>query len=564
VSDDVRAGAEGSRDPRAGAPSSRPGQELAGPDLLASPVPPPTPPTPPRGPRRLLSPEALRDFSLGSLIWKVVFLGAVNGFAIYGLAIMWSAQAWFGLAATILATIAINWIYLAKRAMPLRFLIPGTLFLLVFQVYPVLYTSYIAFTNYGTAFNLTKEQAIDRIQANNLLPTETGVPYDAIPATDGEVLALILIDPDGAVFLGTEDGLAALGEGDVVRDNGRIVAADGFRRLSVREAQDQQAALTAIVIPVEDGGIRLKTFTTATVREARIVYDAETDTMTDLRDGTVYHAEDGAFRSDDGSRLAPGFRAVVGLRNFERVLTSPAIRGPFLRVFVWTFVFAGMSVLLTFVMGVLLAMALNHPLMKFKRLYRSLLIFPYALPSFMTALIWAGLLNQRFGAVNRVLGTNIDWLGNPTTAKMSTLLVNLWLGFPYMFLVSTGALQSIPNEMKEAAFMDGASAWQAFRRVTLPLLLIPLSPLLIASFAFNFNNFNVIYLLTRGGPPMIGAGTPAGHTDILISYTYRLAFATGHGQDYGLAAAVSVMIFLIVAIVTMFSFYKTRTFEEIS
>jgi ABC-type sugar transport system permease subunit len=250
------------------------------------------------------------------------------------------------------------------------------------------------------------------------------------------------------------------------------------------------------------------------------------------------------------------------------VLTSPAIRGPFVRVFLWTFAFAVLSVVSSFVMGLGLALALNDPRMRYRRITRSLLILPYALPSFMTALIWQGLLNTSFGPINRMFNLSVPWLTSQAYAgalpKFSVLLVNLWLGFGYMFLITTGALQAMPEDVKEAAYVDGASAWQAFRRITLPLLLVAVGPLLIASFAFNFNNFNVVFLLTGGGPPIQGTLTPAGHTDILISYSYRLAFQGGRGQDFGLAAAVSSIIFVLVAIFSWIGFKRTAVLEEIN
>jgi arabinogalactan oligomer/maltooligosaccharide transport system permease protein len=213
-------------------------------------------------------------------------------------------------------------------------------------------------------------------------------------------------------------------------------------------------------------------------------------------------------------------------------------------------------------------MALDDIRVRGRRTYRSLLLIPYALPSFMTALIWQGLLNQQFGPINEFLGLDIPWLTSRAfeglLPKMSVLLVNTWLGFPYMFLICTGALQAIPSDLKEAAYVDGASGWAAFRRITLPLLLVAVGPLLIASFAFNFNNFNVIFLLTGGDPPIQGAVTPVGYTDILISYAYRLAFAGGRGADYGLAAAVSVFIFMMVAVFSAISFKRTRVLEEIN
>jgi arabinogalactan oligomer/maltooligosaccharide transport system permease protein len=198
--------------------------------------------------------------------------------------------------------------------------------------------------------------------------------------------------------------------------------------------------------------------------------------------------------------------------------------------------------------------------MKGRRWYRSLIIIPYAIPSFMTALVWRGMLNQQFGVVNRWLGTNLPWLDGDWLPYFSILLVNTWLGYPYMFLVCSGALQSIPEDLNEAASVDGASGIKRFRLITLPLLLVAVAPLLVASFAFNFNNFNLIYLLTEGRPPILGS--TAGRTDILISYVYKLAFAGGRGVDYGFAAALSVVIFMIVAAISAFSFRFTKTFED--
>jgi arabinogalactan oligomer/maltooligosaccharide transport system permease protein len=191
----------------------------------------------------------------------------------------------------------------------------------------------------------------------------------------------------------------------------------------------------------------------------------------------------------------------------------------------------------------------------------SAMIIPYAVPAFLSVLVWAALLNDDFGAINQVLGTQIPWLFDPTWAKVSCLLVNLWLGLPYMFLISTGALQAIPSELQEAARVDGARNWQVFRLVNLPLLLVALTPLLIASFAFNFNNFNNIYLLTGGGPAVEGSNV-AGATDILISYTYKIAFAAGKGNDYGLAAAISIIIFFIVGAISAISFSRSKALRE--
>jgi arabinogalactan oligomer/maltooligosaccharide transport system permease protein len=204
-------------------------------------------------------------------------------------------------------------------------------------------------------------------------------------------------------------------------------------------------------------------------------------------------------------------------------------------------------------------MSLNRP-MRGRRIYRSVLILPYAMPSVMSILIWAGMFDSDFGAVNSILHTDIHWLQNPSLARGIVLLVNLWLGFPYFYLICSGSLQAIPNELLEAAAIDGANPRQVFRKITLPLLLQILSPLLIASFAFNFNNFNLIYLLTGGGPTQTLNGEIAGATDILISYTYKIAFGTNF-QDFGLASAISVIIFLIVASISMYGLRRSKVME---
>jgi arabinogalactan oligomer/maltooligosaccharide transport system permease protein len=153
-------------------------------------------------------------------------------------------------------------------------------------------------------------------------------------------------------------------------------------------------------------------------------------------------------------------------------------------------------------------------------------------------------------------------MANTASAMFAILLVQLWLGYNYMFLVITGALQSIPADLTEAASVDGAKPFYAFRTITFPLLLVALAPLLIASFAFNFNNFAAIFLVSRGGP-FPPDNPSAGGTDILITYTYRLAFGGG-GAQYGFAAAISVFIFLIVAVFSIASFRRTRALEEIN
>jgi arabinogalactan oligomer/maltooligosaccharide transport system permease protein len=214
-------------------------------------------------------------------------------------------------------------------------------------------------------------------------------------------------------------------------------------------------------------------------------------------------------------------------------------------------------------MGLFLAIALDKKGLRFQRFYRSVLVIPYAIPGFLSLLVWGGLLNDDFGVVNKLFHVHIPWLFDANWARVSVVLVSVWLTTPYFFLVSMGALQSIPTELTEAAKVDGGGAWAVFRRVTLPLLLIAVAPLMIASFAFNFNNFGNIFLLTGGGP-YTGGSSVAGSTDILISYTYKLAIATGKGGDYGLASAVAIIIFFVVATISGISFYRSKALENVA
>lgn len=251
----------------------------------------------------------------------------------------------------------------------------------------------------------------------------------------------------------------------------------------------------------------------------------------------------------------------VGFKNYTALFTDPTIRSRFIPILIWTFAFAILSVLTTFALGLLLAIVMQDRRMKGQKWYRLILILPYALPVFMTALLWKGMLNTDFGIINQILPGNIPWLTEPWLARGSVLFVNLWLGYPYMLLVTTGALTAIPGDLKEAAFVDGASGPRAFRTVVLPLLLISVSPLLISSFAFNFNNFTLIQLLTNGGP-FPGSINEGGATDLLINYTYRKAF-NDTDQQLGLASAISLVIFVIVGSISAYSFRLTKKLEEI-
>ena len=190
------------------------------------------------------------------------------------------------------------------------------------------------------------------------------------------------------------------------------------------------------------------------------------------------------------------------------------------------------------------------------------------MPAFISILVWRfGFYNSDFGVFNKILnslfGITVLWLNTPFWARFSVILTNVWLTFPYMMLVSLGALQAVPSNLMEAALIDGANGWQRFKKITFPLIMISLAPLLIGSFATTFNNFTVIWLLTEGNP-ITGIGNVSGATDILISYAYKLAFAGKTGNELALSSAVAVVIFIIVVTISALSFRRTRVLEEVA
>lgn len=471
-------------------------------------------------------------------------------------------------------TLMLNFIFILPRAYPFRWMAVGLSFLILFTIYPIIFTIYIAFTNYGDGHLLTKEQAIPLIEKTTYLP-ESGKSYSwtAYRSSSGDY-ALWLVDPSGNSFLGkpgekivpAKPGDPGIGAAD---SKGIPASITGYKRLNgLLAATDKN--LPNIKFGLEgDQTVQIRSPSEAAELQIRYKYDRATDTVIDQSNGDVYYNVFGTFTTKDGKTIKPGFRAVVGWKNFIDFSTSPAIKGPLVQIITWNFIFPLLSVLSTFALGLAIAIMFNDPEFPFKKLIQTLLLIPYTIPGLISIILWRGLLNSEFGIVNRVLVDLIGWAPRWTTepfwAQVAILIVNLWLGYPYFMLISSGALQSIPSDIYEAATIDGATSWQQFRRITLPLLLVAVGPLLVASYVFNFNNFNLIYLFISGGPPIIGSGGAAGHTDILISYVYKLAFESGgRGVQYGLASAISIIVFFIVGFITLLQFRFTNMLEEVS
>jgi arabinogalactan oligomer/maltooligosaccharide transport system permease protein len=520
-----------------------------------------------RPPRAALLARAISLFSgTFGLAVKMLLLGLSNALAIWAIYVLITRNHWIAVGLLAAATAAIDVLYLARRrSLPAKFLIPGTIFLVGFQVFPIVYTVQVAFTNYSTGHITTRADAIRQIQVNSLQPAASGKTYTMAAARDssGKLVVILRDDATSNDYVGTTSGLTPLPHGTVKAGAAGIESARGYRILRGAALFDVQQQMQSFVVPVANGsGIRPQTLTNAIELQPTFRYDARRDVFVRIADGAVYR-DDGRGEFAHGSdALEPGWKTGVGLRNFSRILHDPLIRQPFLQVFAWTFAFAAGTVLLSFALGLFLAIVLDKKGLRFQRLYRSILIIPYAVPAFLSLLVWQGLLNDQFGVVNRLFHLDVPWLFDANGAKVSCILVSAWLTVPYFFLVSMGALQAIPDELTEAAKVDGGGPFQIFRRVTLPLLLVAVAPLMVASFAFNFNNFNNIYFLTAGGPPQSNSAV-AGATDILISYTYKLAIATGKGQDFALASAVTIIVFFITAALSTIGFARTRVLEEV-
>jgi ABC-type sugar transport system permease subunit len=519
--------------------------------------------------RKAWLPVVISAFSgTTGFVIKIVLLSISNALAIWAVYVLATRHNWVVVGVLVGVTALVDVVFLVphKWVVPLKFLVPGTLLLIAFQVIPILYTINVAFTNYSTGHILTKAQAIKGIEVTSLQQPNNGKTYALAVAQSGSGYVLILRDQSsGTSYVGTEKGLTPLPPDAVTANDGQIVSAQGYKLLTgIALFNAVDGPLQKFVVPVGHGaGIRAQSPTTAVELEPTLRYEPKRDVFVSLVSGAVYHDDGkGEFSNPTAGPLLPGWKAYIGTKNFAAIIHDPTVKTPFIRVFIWTFVFAAGTVLFSFSIGLFLAVALDKRGMRFQRLYRTILIIPWAIPGFLSLLVWGGLLNGEFGVVNRILHLSVPWLTDANWARFSCILVSTWLTVPYFFVISMGALQSIPNELVEAARVDGGGPFQIFRRVTFPLLLVAVGPLMIASFAFNFNNFNNIYFLTRGGPTFTGGNGVAGATDILISYTYKLAIASGLGNNFGLAAAITIIIFIITAVLAGIGFSRTAVLEE--
>ena len=448
------------------------------------------------------------------------------------------------------------YVYVSRAAIAWRYLFPGVVGMLLFVAFPLVYTMWIGFTNYSSTHLLSQER-VKAYLLEQTVPDEDHsleftlhadgdklrlalAPYAAASGAQRFVSAPVKLDGHDAQTV----PMTALSDGEALTP-----------ALSVRETLAHRDALMAQKLQLPDG----RTLVYTGVHEfgpSAAVWRANADgSLTRLDDQKTYVPNDaeGFYIAGDGDRLQPGYKVAVGLANYARMLADKEFRGPFVSIFVWTVIFAALSVAFSLAVGCTLAVLLNWEALKYRTLYRTLLFLPYAVPGFISILVFKGLFNQNFGEINGILnavfGVKPAWFADPMLARTMMLVVNTWLGYPYFLVLCTGLLKAIPVDLYEASAIAGAKPLTNFFKITAPLIVKPLSPLIISAFAFNFNNFVLVSLLTNGRPDFLNTKIPAGTTDILVSYTYRIAFLDS-GQNFGLAAAISTVIFFLVALLS--------------
>ena len=453
------------------------------------------------------------------------------------------------------------YVYVSRAAIAWRYLFPGVIGMLLFVAFPLAYTMWIGFTNYSSTHLLSQARVKAYLLEQTVPDEEHSLEFTLHPEGDGLRLVLAPYDAASGARRFVSAPLKLKGDKSETAPMSALPADLALApALSTRDALTHRDALMALKLELPDHHV----LGYAGVREfgpsAAVWHENADGTLIRQDDKKTYSPDtgEGFYRAADGDRLQPGFKVAVGFANYSRMLADQEFRGPFVSIFVWTVIFAALSVAFSLAVGCTLAVLLNWEGLRFRTLYRTLLFLPYAVPGFISILVFKGLFNQNFGEINGILnsvfGIKPAWFADPMLARTMMLVVNTWLGYPYFLVLCTGLLKAIPVDLYEASAIAGAKPLTNFFRITAPLIVKPLSPLIISAFAFNFNNLVLVSLLTNGRPDFLNTKIPAGTTDILVSYTYRIAFLDS-GQNFGLAAAISTVIFFLVA---MLSFANLR------
>jgi maltose/maltodextrin transport system permease protein len=486
------------------------------------------------------------------LVALAVLAGLYIVFSIY-----LTGNVWVALALLIIVGIG-AYIYLSDAGYTYRYLFPGLLGFGLFVIFPIAYMVYLSFTKYSSKNLLYFDRALSLLRQESYTIGNTTYKYKLYSQGADNYILELEDDADPAKrFISSPFVLQAGVQPKGPQETEQLTPVAPGSEIPGTPLEFAQVTRGKLFMPMRGRQFALPDDTLVSmeglqkfVSRARLWTLNPDGTLTNKKDGETIHPDFqlGFFVNDKGDHVGAGFRTFSGFENYIRIVTDPRIQAPFFKIFAWTVAFSALSVGVTFAAGMLLATILEWKELRFRRLYRTLLILPYAVPAVLSILIFKGLFSQEFGAVNAFLraifGFAPEWETNSWAARAMVVVVNVWLGYPYMMLVCTGMLQSIPSAIYEASAIDGSGPIVDLFEITLPLVLPPLMPILISSFAFNFNNFNLIYLLTAGGPKMVGGGI-AGDTDLLVNYTFNIAFRDS-GTNFGLASAIATLLFIMV------------------
>lgn len=520
----------------------------------------------------------------------VVYLGLVSGREVS--------------AAVLLGFVSLAfYVYTAKRAYAYRYMFPGLAAVAIFVLMPLAYTIYLGFTNYGSKNLLTFERVTGDLLSETYRPS--GKDYNFTVVHDSKEYRLVLTEElvdTSAPAASSEDEIAKLMEEGGTSNakaaespapapaekpsvlNQYVTPALALKKVADIEITavplaSAEVKLGEMVDPKEMTAIRMalnkvrvqlpdgnKVGRTGidTFGPIENKYRKNPDgTLTDVTTSEVIKAnwDAGFYQNSKNENVGPGFRVNAGFANYKYVFTEPKFRGPFASIFAWTVAFSALTVAFTLAVGVFFAVLLNWESLRGRAIYRAIMFLPYAVPGFISILVFKGMFRNA-GEINMVINMlfnmkeGLPWITDPFYAKSMLLIVNTWLGYPYMMVLSMGLIRAIPADLYEASAIAGAGPLTNFFKITVPLIVKPITPLLVASFAFNFNNFVLVQLLTAGRPDFLNTDTNAGQTDLLVTYTYKLAFEGG--QQFGLAAAISTVIFLIVVAMSLVNMKLTK------
>ncbi|MCE2593317.1 ABC transporter permease subunit [Motilimonas cestriensis] len=460
------------------------------------------------------------------------------------------------------------WVYRSRAGRPYRLMFPALAVIFSFSVLPLLFTLFMSVTNYASSHMNSLESVTARLLEEYYV---TGLTYKYQVLADGELYRLKLMRQDES-YLSNPFSLPPVATQSLsLRAGGAslfLPEADLTKQVIFRQA----FAFEPLVLPTGQQLTRLDFSTYALVatryrqlneglvlangtmiRDENTLFDNQTEHFLRANMATGYFQAIDGQGEFVGPYVTPGFVLLTGVEQYAAIFTDPASLLPLLKVLSWTLVFAALSLLGSFFIGLILAQLTLRPLGYCGYLYRCILLLPWAIPPFVSILSFKVLLAPHHGELANLFmllfSTTPDWAHDVDSARYTLLGLSIWLGYPYVMLLVLASLKRIPAVYYEAAAVAGYGPLQRFFHVTFPLVLKPLKPVLVALFAFNLHNFVLVYLFNQGRPMMLDAFPAAGYSQLLLNYVYAIAFSAQ--QNYALASAITSFGLVLIGLVAL-------------